>query len=153
MKSSNLSLSFGLCPIDEDESVSTAPTSDVSVAELVAAACRRHGVEIVFGQCNPVRFHLSVPKHGMRNIGYRTENAGGAMADGYARISGQVAVVTAQNGPAATLLVAPLAEAQVIRSDSCHRPRRRSRESRAQCLPGVRPPPLVCKLQQMGGAN
>jgi acetolactate synthase-1/2/3 large subunit len=33
------------------------------------------------------------------------------MADGYARISGRVGVVTAQNGPAATLLVAPLAEA------------------------------------------
>lgn len=82
-----------------------------SVADRVAAACRRHGVEVVFGQCNPVRFHLAVPQHGMRNIGYRTENAGGAMADGYARISRQTAVVTAQNGPAATLLVAPLAEA------------------------------------------
>lgn len=81
------------------------------MADRVAAACRRHGVQVVFGQCNPVRFHLAVPQHGMRNIGYRTENAGGAMADGYARISRQTAVVTAQNGPAATLLVAPLAEA------------------------------------------
>ncbi|MBV9251500.1 MAG: acetolactate synthase catalytic subunit, partial [Acetobacteraceae bacterium] len=42
---------------------------------------------------------------------YRQENMGGAMADGYARISGRVGVVTAQNGPAATLLVPPLAEA------------------------------------------
>ena len=33
------------------------------------------------------------------------------MADGYARISNKVSVVTAQNGPAATLLVPPLAEA------------------------------------------
>ena len=33
------------------------------------------------------------------------------MADGYARISGKPAIVTAQNGPAAALLVAPLAEA------------------------------------------
>ena len=33
------------------------------------------------------------------------------MADGYARASGRVGVVTAQNGPAAALLVAPLAEA------------------------------------------
>lgn len=32
------------------------------------------------------------------------------MADGYARISGKVGVVAAQNGPAATLLVPPLAE-------------------------------------------
>src|SRR5690606_19110642 len=33
------------------------------------------------------------------------------MADGYARLSGKVGVVAAQNGPAATLLVAPMAEA------------------------------------------
>ncbi|CAN7732131.1 acetolactate synthase catalytic subunit [Variovorax sp. LjRoot290] len=91
--------------------MSTPATSGGTVADRVAAACRRHGVQVVFGQCNPVRFHLAVPQHGMRNIGYRTENAGGAMADGYARISRQTAMVTAQNGPAATLLVAPLAEA------------------------------------------
>ena len=34
-----------------------------------------------------------------------------AMADGYARISGRIGIVAAQNGPAATLLVPPLAEA------------------------------------------
>ncbi len=33
------------------------------------------------------------------------------MADGYARIANRVSVVTAQNGPAETLLVPPLAEA------------------------------------------
>ena len=33
------------------------------------------------------------------------------MADGYARASGRVSVVGAQNGPAATLLVPPFAEA------------------------------------------
>jgi acetolactate synthase-1/2/3 large subunit len=42
---------------------------------------------------------------------YRTENAGIVMADGYARISGKVGVVSAQNGPAATLLVPGMAEA------------------------------------------
>jgi acetolactate synthase-1/2/3 large subunit len=47
----------------------------------------------------------------VRQIAYRTENAAGAMADGYARVSGRVGVVAAQNGPAATLLVPPLAEA------------------------------------------
>ena len=35
---------------------------------------------------------------------------GAVMADAYARISGRIPVVTAQNGPAATLLVAGLAE-------------------------------------------
>jgi acetolactate synthase-1/2/3 large subunit len=48
---------------------------------------------------------------GIRQIMYRTENAGGAMADGFARIANQTAVVIVQNGPAATLLVPPMAEA------------------------------------------
>ena len=47
----------------------------------------------------------------MRMFAYRTENAGAAMADGFARMSNGVGVVMAQNGPAATLLVPGLAEA------------------------------------------
>jgi acetolactate synthase-1/2/3 large subunit len=82
-----------------------------SVAAHLAAAFRRHGVEIVFGQSIPSAFHIAAPDFGIRQAAYRTENAGGAMADGYARIGNRVGVVTAQNGPAATLLVAPLAEA------------------------------------------
>jgi acetolactate synthase-1/2/3 large subunit len=86
-------------------------TSNRTVAMQLAAAFARHGVELTFGQSIPSAFHLAAPEFGIRQVTYRTENAGGAMADGYARISGKVAVVTAQNGPAATLLVAPLAEA------------------------------------------
>lgn len=85
--------------------------SNYTVADALAAAMRRHGVEQVFGQSIPSAFILALPAVGIRQIGYRTENAGGIMADGYARISGKVGVVCAQNGPAATLLVAPLAEA------------------------------------------
>lgn len=51
-----------------------------------------------------------MPTWGIAQIGYRTENAGTYMADGYARVTGKVPVVTAQNGPAATLLVPGLAE-------------------------------------------
>lgn len=80
-------------------------------AERIAAAFARHGVDVVFGQSIPSGFHLAAPGHGISQVAYRTENAGGAMADGYARASGRVGVVTAQNGPAATLLVPPLAEA------------------------------------------
>jgi acetolactate synthase-1/2/3 large subunit len=54
---------------------------------------------------------LAAPHVGIEQKAYRQENAGGAMADGYARISRKVGVVTAQNGPAAALLVPPLAEA------------------------------------------
>jgi acetolactate synthase I/II/III large subunit len=74
-------------------------------------ALRRHGITAVFGQSLPSAFFLTAKKHGIRQITYRTENAGGAMADGYARISNRIAVVGAQNGPAATLLVPPLSEA------------------------------------------
>ncbi len=80
-------------------------------ADVLAAAFARHGVESVFGQSIPSRFHLAAPARGIRQCAYRAENAGGAMADGFARACGRVGVVTAQNGPAAALLVAPLAEA------------------------------------------
>ncbi|AMJ61570.1 acetolactate synthase catalytic subunit [Bosea sp. PAMC 26642] len=85
--------------------------SNLNGAHVMAAALRRHGVEIVFGQSIPAALFLVAPSYGIRQIGYRTENAGAVMADAYARVSGKVAVVTAQNGPAATLLVAGLAEA------------------------------------------
>jgi acetolactate synthase-1/2/3 large subunit len=80
-------------------------------AHLVARALKRHGVELMFGQSLPSALYLVAPEHGIRQVAYRTENAGGAMADGYARLSGKVAVVTAQNGPAAALLAPALAEA------------------------------------------
>jgi acetolactate synthase-1/2/3 large subunit len=80
-------------------------------AHLVARALKRHGVEVMFGQSLPSALLLVAPGLGIRQIAYRTENAGGAMADGYARASNKVAVVTAQNGPAAVLLAPALAEA------------------------------------------
>ena len=75
-----------------------------------ARALQRHGVEVLFGQSNPPALTLAAADLGIQQIGYRTENAGSYMADGYARVSGKVPVVTAQNGPAATLLVPGLAE-------------------------------------------
>ena len=82
-----------------------------TVADRIAAAFRRHGVSVVFGQSIPTAFHLAAPHYQITQAAYRTENAGGAMADAYARMTNRVAIVTAQNGPAATLLVPPLAEA------------------------------------------
>ena len=84
---------------------------DLCGAHLVARALKRHGVEVMFGQSLPSALYLVTPDFGIRQIAYRTENAGGAMADGYARASNKVAVVTAQNGPAAALLAPALAEA------------------------------------------
>ncbi|MCO6417122.1 acetolactate synthase catalytic subunit [Siccirubricoccus sp. KC 17139] len=86
-------------------------SSNATVALRLAEAFRRHGVTLTFGQSLPSAFHLAAPHVGIEQKVYRQENAGGTMADGYARISRKVGVVTAQNGPAATLLVPPLAEA------------------------------------------
>jgi acetolactate synthase-1/2/3 large subunit len=82
-----------------------------TVAHAVVRALQRHGVELTFGQSLPTMIHLAAEAAGLRQIVYRTENAGGYMADAYARLTGKPAIVTAQNGPAATLLVPPLAEA------------------------------------------
>ncbi len=88
-----------------------AATANATVALRLAEAFARHGVSLTFGQSLPSAFHLAAPHVGIEQKVYRQENAGGAMADGYARVSRKVGVVTAQNGPAATLLVPPLAEA------------------------------------------
>ncbi len=88
-----------------------AAIGNATVALRLAEALARHGVTVAFGQSLPSAFHLAAPHVGIRQTVYRQENMGGAMADGYARISRKVGVVTAQNGPAATLLVPPLAEA------------------------------------------
>lgn len=82
-----------------------------TVADRVARSLLRHGVQFLFAQSLPSAVVLAAEARGIRQISYRQENMGGAMADGYARISGKVGVVCAQNGPAATLLVPPLAEA------------------------------------------
>ncbi|PWC28752.1 acetolactate synthase catalytic subunit [Teichococcus aestuarii] len=85
--------------------------ANATVALRLAEALARHGVTLTFGQSLPSAFHLAAPHAGIAQKVYRQENMGGTMADGYARISGKVGIVTAQNGPAATLLVPPLAEA------------------------------------------
>lgn len=82
-----------------------------TVAERIALALKRHGVETIFAQSLPSAVILAAEAVGIRQVAYRQENMGGAMADGYARVSGRIAVVAAQNGPAATLLVPPLSEA------------------------------------------
>jgi acetolactate synthase-1/2/3 large subunit len=82
-----------------------------TVAQAVAAALARHGIRVLFSQSLPSMVLLACEDAGLTQYTYRTENAGAAMADGFARLSNRVTVVTAQNGPAATLLVPGLAEA------------------------------------------
>ncbi|MDA1333596.1 MAG: acetolactate synthase catalytic subunit [Bacteroidetes bacterium] len=91
---------------DKDAIDQNLPTG----AQRIAQALQRHGVQYLFGQSNPPSVTLAAHSLGVKQIGYRTENAGSYMADGFARVSGKIPVVTAQNGPAATLLVPGLAE-------------------------------------------
>ena len=82
------------------------PRSNQSAAQAFAGALKRHGVDTVFGQSIPSLIHLAAPEFGIRQIAYRTENAGGDRWPTAMRASRhKVGVVTAQNGPAATLLV------------------------------------------------
>lgn len=87
------------------------PPMSETVADVIAHSLHRHGVRMILAQSNPTAMLLAAERIGIRQVLFRTENAGGVMADGFARVSGRVAVVAAQNGPAATLLVAPMAEA------------------------------------------
>lgn len=86
-------------------------TGKHTAAHAITRALQRHGVTHVFGQSIPSLLMLTCEELGIVQVGYRTENAGGYMGDGYSRISGKVCVVAAQNGPAATLLVAAMGEA------------------------------------------
>ncbi|WP_024509354.1 acetolactate synthase catalytic subunit [Bradyrhizobium sp. ARR65] len=82
-----------------------------TVADRIANALQRHGVSFAFGQSVPSAVILACEARGIRQITYRQENMGGAMADGFARISGRIPVIFCQNGPAAAIMVAPFAEA------------------------------------------
>ncbi|ANK95509.1 MULTISPECIES: acetolactate synthase catalytic subunit [Rhizobium] len=82
-----------------------------TAAERIAHSLKRHDVTHIFAQSLPSAVILAAEAIGIRQVAYRQENMGGTMADGYARLSGKIGVVAAQNGPAATLLVPPLAEA------------------------------------------
>lgn len=96
---------------NENASCSEEGRQSALLGEALAKALKRHGVDTIFSQCFPMRLQHVARGYGIRQIGFRTENSGGAMADGYARISGRIGVIGVQGGPGATLLVAPLAEA------------------------------------------
>lgn len=84
-----------------------------SFSKRVALALKRHGVTEIFGQSNPPTIMLEANALGIRQVGFRQENTGSYMAHGFSAGSeGRIGVMAAQNGPAATLLVAGLAECQ-----------------------------------------
>ena len=82
-----------------------------TVAEAIVERLAQHGVDVMFSQSLPSAVLIAAEDRGITQFTYRTENAGAAMADGFARLSGRAGGASAQNGPAATLLVPGLAEA------------------------------------------
>lgn len=92
----------------------TKTQRSLTVAQRIAELLKTYGVTEMFSQSLPSALVLASEDAGIRQITYRTENAAGTMADAYARISGKIGVVCAQNGPAATLFVPPLAEAMKV---------------------------------------
>ena len=74
-----------------------------TVGHSIGRMLLRHGIHEFFGQGLPQGLSLPFEELGLRQIAYRTENGGGYMADGYARVSKRPGVMIAQNGPAATL--------------------------------------------------
>lgn len=91
--------------------MSSNASAHTTVGHAIGRCLLRHGVSLFFGQAFPQGLSMAFEDLGLRQIFYRTENAGGCMADGYARVAHKPGVMIAQNGPAATLTVAPLAEA------------------------------------------
>lgn len=57
------------------------PRDSMTVAERIALALKRHGVDIIFAQSLPSAVILAAEAIGIRQVAYRQENMGGAMAE------------------------------------------------------------------------
>jgi thiamine pyrophosphate-dependent acetolactate synthase large subunit-like protein len=90
----------------------------VNVAELVGATLARLGVGTVFGVVGSGNFHLTnaLRAGGVPFVATRHENTAATAADAYARISGQVTVVTTHQGCGLTNAVTGISEAAKSRT-------------------------------------
>jgi acetolactate synthase-1/2/3 large subunit len=82
-----------------------------TVAQKLVAALQRHGVDVLIGQSIPTALYLSGADIGIRQVLVRAEKTGAMIADGYARVSGKVPVVTSLGGPGTPLMMAGMGEA------------------------------------------
>lgn len=83
-------------------------------ADLVVQALYDHGVRVIFGMpgSHTIAIYDALARHGgIRTILCRNEQAGAFMADGYARVTGQVGVICTTAGPGATNALTGIAEA------------------------------------------
>jgi thiamine pyrophosphate-dependent acetolactate synthase large subunit-like protein len=90
-----------------------------TVAHWIGAALARDaGVKTVFGVVGSGNFHLTnaLTAHGARFIPARHEGGAAMMADAYARVSGELGVLTVHQGPGLTNALTGLAEAAKSRT-------------------------------------
>ncbi|GAA4529798.1 thiamine pyrophosphate-binding protein [Nonomuraea ferruginea] len=88
------------------------------VAEAVGGLLAAAGVRAAFGVVGSGNFHLTnaLVSHGVRFVAARHEGGAATMADAYARMTGEVAVVSVHQGPGLTNAITGLAEAAKSRT-------------------------------------
>lgn len=84
-----------------------------TLGEYLALLLEAHGVRHVFGipGVHNVEIYRGLPRTGIRHITPRHEQGAGFMADGYARVSGQVGVCFVITGPGLTNIMTAMAQA------------------------------------------
>jgi thiamine pyrophosphate-dependent acetolactate synthase large subunit-like protein len=90
-----------------------------TVADWIGTALARDaGVKTVFGVVGSGNFHVTnaLTRHGARFIPARHEGGAAVMADAYARVSGELGVLTLHQGPGLTNALTGLAEAAKSRT-------------------------------------
>ncbi len=90
-----------------------------TVAHWIGAALARDaGVRTVFGVVGSGNFHLTnaLTEHGARFIPARHEGGAAVMADAYARVSGELGILTVHQGPGLTNALTGLTEAAKSRT-------------------------------------
>ena len=93
--------------------------TEVTVAEAVGTAlARAEGVRTVFGVVGSGNFHITnaLTAGGARFVAARHEGGAAVMADAYARVSGQLGVLTVHQGPGLTNAVTGITEAAKSRT-------------------------------------
>ena len=95
----------------------TAGTT-TTVADAIGAALAHSGVTTVFGVVGSGNFHVTnaLTNAGARFIPARHEGAAAVMADAYARVSGQLGVLTVHQGPGLTNAMTGITEAAKSRT-------------------------------------
>jgi thiamine pyrophosphate-dependent acetolactate synthase large subunit-like protein len=90
----------------------------MNVAEAVGRALAAHGAERVFGVVGSGNFHVTnaLIAAGARFVATAHEAGAASMADGYARISGRLAVLSVHQGPGVTNALTGVVEAAKSRT-------------------------------------